>query len=64
MSLERATEYEQMTQKTIDASNDLMTKLQSASKEIPDTIQVTDSNGINRTLKKKGWSIHCRVDRN
>ena len=53
MSLERATEYEQMTQKTIDASNDLMTKLQSASKEIPDTIQVTDSNGINRTLKRR-----------
>lgn len=53
MSLERANEYEQMTQKTIDASNDLMTKLQSASKEIPDTIQVTDSNRINRTLKRR-----------
>ena len=53
MSLERATEYEQMTQKTIEASNDLMSKLQSATKEIPDTIQVTDSNGIKRTLRRK-----------
>lgn len=53
MSLEKATKYEQATEKTIQASLNLTESLEKANNEKPEQIQFTDSSGTRRTLNRR-----------
>ena len=53
MSLQKATEFEQAIDKTIQASRSLTECLEKANNERPEQIQFTDSSGTSRTLNRK-----------
>lgn len=53
MSLQKATEFEQAIDKTIQASLSLTDCLEKANNERPEQIQFTDSSGTRRTLNRK-----------
>ena len=53
MSLERATEFQQIIENTIQASSQLADAIEIANNETPSKIEFTDSSGVSRTLNRK-----------
>jgi len=53
MSLERATEFQQIIENTIQASSQLADAVEIANNETPSKIEFTDSSGVSRTLNRK-----------
>ena len=53
MSLERATEFQQIIEDTIQASSQLANSIEKANNETPSKIEFTDSSGVSRTLNRK-----------